>query len=219
MSTPTLCLDGMILAATAYPSGFSYSLFTSWSGAPRGGSTVFLWFLALPYLVVCPTVWGAHPALISLRGTTALLVATALLMAPLAFAIEYCIHAAALYVASGTFPRWFAVHHFWRRRLSLGDHALLWMVVVGEEFVYRAIWFGVFHRSFGLSVPLALAASSLAYGINHLSFGWLSVLSKTAMGLCYGFLYLLSAECIWIPILTHGLQNVALFSLARERHV
>ena len=84
--------------------------------------------------------------------------------------------------------------------------------------MYRAVWIGVLHRSFGFPALLALAISSLAYGVNHLAFGATSVLSKTVAGLLYGSLYLVGGQCIWLPILTHGLQNVALFGLARESH-
>src|SRR5260370_42331428 len=95
MSTPILYLDGLLLASTVYPSGFSYSLFTSWSGAPSKGSTAFLAFLALPYLIVCPALWAVHPDLMAVRGTTALLVIVALLMIPVVLGIEYLIHGTA----------------------------------------------------------------------------------------------------------------------------
>jgi hypothetical protein len=219
MSTPILYLDALLLASTVYPSGFSYSLFTSWSGAPSKGSTAFLTFLALPYLIVCPALWLLHPGFLAVRDTTALLVIGALLMIPLVLGIEYVTHGTAMYLTKGSFPKWFSVHRFWSDRLSVRDHILLWVIVVGEEFIYRALWFGVLHRSFGFSIPVAVAVSSLAYGLNHLSFGGISVLSKTVSGVFYASVYLLGAECILLPILTHGLQNVTLFGLARKRYV
>ena len=218
VSCPTLYLEGIILASTAYPSGFSHSLYTCWRGVPREGSTAYLGFLALPYLVVCPAVWAVRPGLLALRGTTAFWLIAAVLMTPVALSIEYVIHGAAFYRARSRFPTWFTVHQLWRRKLSLADHLLLGIAVVGEEFVYRAIWIGILHLSFGCPVLLALALSSLAYGANHLAFGGISILAKTVTGLLYGSLYLLGGQCIWLPILTHGLQNIALFSLARESH-
>lgn len=218
MSSLTLCLDGIILASGAYPSGFSYSLFSFWREAPREGSSAFLGFMFLPYLAVCSTVWMLRPDLIPLHGTTATLILAAVLIAPAVLAIEYLIHGTSLYLASGAFPARFTVHQFWRRRLSLGDHALLAISVVGEELIYRSIWFSVLHDSFGLPLALAVAVGSLAYGLNHLSFGGVTVLSKTVSGLVYASLYLFGGQSIILPMVTHVLQNIILFGLARKSH-
>jgi hypothetical protein len=218
MSTPILCLDGLILAATAYPSGFSYSLFTSWNGAPRGSSTSFLGFLALPYLLVCPVVVAVQPNLLALHGTNAVWVVAALLLTPVVMALEFAIHGTASYRATGRFPTWFGVHPLARGRLSATDHVLLGIVVMGEEFIYRGIWIAVLHRAFGLPLVLALFVSSFAYGMNHIAFGGITVLSKTVSGLLFGSIFLLGGQCLWLPILTHAMQNIALFGLARESH-
>jgi membrane protease YdiL (CAAX protease family) len=58
----------------------------------------------------------------------------------------------------------------------------------------------------------------VAYGLNHLAFGATAVVAKTAMGLLYAGLYLLGGRSVWLPIVTHALQNIALFHLAREDH-
>lgn len=218
MSTPTLYLDCLILASAAYPSGFSYSLFTLRSGQPREISTAFLSILALPYLVVAPAVWAARPAMLTFHATTAPMLALALLLAPVALLMEYGIHALASYRVYGRFPSGIALQRFWHRNLSLKDHLLLMLVAVGEEILYRVIWLSVLYHSFGLPAPLALSISSLAYGLNHLAFGATSVVSKTVTGLLYGCLYLLGGESVWLPIVAHCLQNIALFKLAKESH-
>src|SRR2546428_13046872 len=70
MNTPTLYLDCVILASTAYPSGLSYSLFSTWRGVPREVSTGLLGIFVLPYLAVIPAVWVFRPGLLSLHGTS-----------------------------------------------------------------------------------------------------------------------------------------------------
>jgi membrane protease YdiL (CAAX protease family) len=109
------------------------------------------------------------------------------------------------------------VQSFWNCPLGVADHLLLALVAVGEEIFYRLIWIAVM-LSFGLSMPLALVISSVAYGFNHLSFGGLSVFSKSVTGLCYGALYLLGGQSIILPVVTHVLQNFTLLRLTRERH-
>jgi len=216
MNTPTPYLDGIVLASAAYPSGFSTSLYTSWKGLPREGSTLFLAFLALPYLVLCPSVWALRPSLLVVRGAGLWWWIAACLTAAIALASEYVIHGLALYRKSGRFPTWFAVHSSWQRRLSWLDHILLAVVVIGEELVYRTVGIGILSHAFGLPLSVALLVTSVGYGVNHLAFGGLSVLSKTVAGLLYGVLFLLGGESILLPILAHGLQNIALFGLARE---
>ena len=218
MNTPTLYLDGIVLASAAYPSGFSTSLYTSLKGLPQEGTTVFLAFLALPYLVLCPAVWALRPGLLVVRGAGLRWWIAACLTAAIALAGEYVIHGLALYRRSGRFPTWFAVHTLWQRRLSWLDHVLLGVVVIGEELVYRAIGIGILNLAFGVPLSLALVVTSLSYGLNHLAFGGLSVLSKTVAGLLYGLLFLLGGQSILLPILAHGLQNIALFGMARKIH-
>jgi uncharacterized protein len=217
MSTPIPYLDMVILASAAYPSGFSNSLYTSWRGAPRGASTGFLWMLMLPYPAIVLSVWAVQPELLSWRGTTVPLVVAAIILAPLALLIEYGIHALGSYRMTGRFPRGIAVQGFWRRQLSPTDHLLVGTVAVGEEILYREIWVGVL-LSFGLPTPAAAGISSLAYGFNHLAFGRTSVITKTVTGLLYCTLYLVGGKSIWLPIMSHTLQNTMLFILTKGRH-
>jgi membrane protease YdiL (CAAX protease family) len=171
----------------------------------------------LPYAAIVLAVWAVRPELFSWRGTTVPLVVAAVVLAPLALLIEYGIHALASYRVNGTFPRGIAVQAFWRRRLSPTDHLLVGTVAVGEEILYRGIWIGVL-LSFGLPTLVAAGISSVAYGINHLAFGRTSVIAKTVTGLLYCSLYLVGGKSIWLPILSHCLQNTMLFFLTKERH-
>jgi hypothetical protein len=216
MTTPTLYLDCLILTSAAYPSGFSYSLFTLRRGAPAEVSTPFLATLVLPYLVVALAVLALRPGLLSLRPAPALGFAAAVLLVPVALGLEYGLHAFVAWRASGRRPGGITVPRFWRRGPSPTGYLLLALVVVGEELLYRQVWIGALHGSFGLALPLALAVSALAYGLNHLAFGVTSVVAKTLTGLLYGGLYLLGGQSVWLPIVTHGLQNLALFGLAKD---
>lgn len=216
MSTPIPYLECLMLAATAYPAGFSYSLFMARRGTARTVSTPFLLYLAFPFVVVSLAVVAARPELFTLKWTTPLLLALAALFAPVALVVEYLIHAFATYRRGGKLLRGATMQGFWQGRLSLVDGVLLAIVVVGEEFFFRGIWLGTLQHSAGL--PAALVLSAAAYGFNHLAYGPLSVVSKTVSGLIYGGLYLLGGESLWLPIVAHGMQNIILFKFAGERH-
>jgi membrane protease YdiL (CAAX protease family) len=218
MSTPTPYLDCVILAAAIYPAGFSYSLHAAWRGQPRAVSTSFLFFLVLPFVVVAPAALLARPDAFALRGTTPLLLGLAVFLAPVALGVEYLIGALAAYEPGGKLLRRVMTQAFWRGQLSPADYLMLAVVVIGEEFFFRAMWLGTLSGSLGLPAALALGISSLAYGLNHMAFGRTAVASKTASGLVYGGLYLLGGGSLWLPVAAHGLQNAILFRLAGERH-
>src|SRR5438105_3097016 len=96
-------LDGLILTAVSYPSGFSYSLYAIGHGTPDRVSTLFLAYLVLPYLIVAPAVWLTHlspftpgtlwaPSPFSLP-TSPPYWAAAVALAPLALLTEFALHA------------------------------------------------------------------------------------------------------------------------------
>jgi len=217
MSIPIPCLDGLLLASAAYPSGFSYSLFTQRRGPQPEVSTSFLAFMTLPYAVVGAVTYALRPERIALHGTSALLLALALLLAPVALGIEYVIHSLASYRPGSPLFRSVSVQSFWNRLLTPGERLLFGLVVLGEEIFYRGLWFGTLER-FGLPLALALGISSLAYGLNHLSFGATSVLSKTVSGCLYGALYALGGRNLLLPLVAHCLQNLVLFQIGKDRH-
>jgi len=216
MNSPIPYLDGFILASTIYPSGFSHSLYSAWKGLPRRLTTGFLAFLAFPYLVFCPVVWVLRPSLLTWRSTSGLWVLAAVLMPIIVMTVEYVIHGVAFYWTTGKIPAWFSVHQMGRKQLTVQDCALFAVVVIGEEIVYRGIGISVLRESFAFPWAISIVISSLAYGLNHLAFGGLSFVSKAAAGVFYGTLYVLGGQSILLPILAHGLQNTALFALARD---
>jgi len=216
MDIRTLCLDGVILAATAYPSGLSYSLFVAWKGPCRELSTGLLASLTLPFLVVTPAVWCARPDLLALRSPPMPLWALAVLTVPLAILLEYALSLAELYLRTGRLPQRVAIHRFWQRRLTPLEHLLLVISAAGEEIFFRQIWIGIM-LSLALPAPLAAALGAAAYGANHLAFGCTAVLSKGMTGLLYGTLYLLGGQSVLLPIISHVLQNMAMFRLIGTR--
>jgi len=159
-----------------------------------------------------------RPELLDVRGAPTPMFIAALLLVPVALLLEYTVHTLAKYRTSRRLIRGITVPRFWQGQLSPLQYVLLELIVVGEEIIYRQIWLGVLEDSLGLPVLSSLAISSVFYGLNHLYFGATSVLSKTLTGLLYGGLYVLGGRSIWLPIATHGLQNLALLTLARDKH-
>jgi membrane protease YdiL (CAAX protease family) len=217
MNTPIPYLDVVVLASTAYPSGLVYSLLNAWKGAPRQISTGLLAILVLPYVALAPVVWFIQPKLLLVHVTSVWMFAVAILLVPVALMIEYAIHALPAYRATGQFFRGIVIQSPWPGKLSLPDHLLLASIAVGEEVFFRMIWLGAL-LALGFPAPLAIVISSLAYGLNHLMFGGMSVASKTVTGCIYGSLYLLGGQSIWLPIVTHVLQNLTLFLAAGRRN-
>ena len=216
MTGHTLYLDAAIAAAVVYPAGLAYSLYTSWWGFPRQVSTRLLAMLALPAALVVPAVHALRPELVALNGTGSSWLAAALLAAPLALGVEWCVHAGAIVATTGHRPSGVGLPEFWTPRLSPGGHVLLACIAVGEELFYRAIWIGLL-LSLGAGPVLALLISATAYGLNHLSFGAATVVAKSMTGLIYGGL-LVATGSISVPIAAHVLQNVLVLRLARPRH-
>jgi membrane protease YdiL (CAAX protease family) len=217
MNTPILYLDVVVLASTAYPSGLVYSLLSAWKGGPRKVSTRLLTVLVLPYVALTPTVWLIQPKLLLVHVTSVWMFAVAILLVPVALTIEYAIHSFPAYRATGQFFRGIVIQSPWPGTLSLPDHLLLATIAVGEEVFFRMIWLGAL-LALGFPAPLAIVISSLAYGLNHLMFGGISVASKTVTGCIYGSLFLLGGQSIWLPIVTHVLQNLTLFLVAGRRN-
>jgi membrane protease YdiL (CAAX protease family) len=217
MNTPIPYLDAVILASTAYPSGLVYSLLSAWKDGPHKVSTRLLTVLVLPYVALTPMVWLIQPKLLLVHVTSVWMLAVAILLVPVALMIEYAIHAFPAYRATGQFFRGIVIQSPWPGKLSLPDHALLASIAVGEEVFFRMIWLGAL-LALGFPAPLAIFISSLAYGLNHLMFGGISVASKTVTGCIYGSLYLLGGQSIWLPIVTHVLQNLTLFLVAGRRN-
>lgn len=216
MSIHTLCLDCVILAAAVHPSGFSYSLYSAVWGRPRQVSARLLAMLLLPFLAVVPTVGALRPSLLALNGAAWPMFAAAVLLVPVAIAMEYVIHAIPLVRATGRWPTRIGLSGPWGGRRTALDHLLLAGVAVGEEIFFRAIWLGTL-VALGVAAPLALVLSSLAYGLNHLFAGTTSVVSKSATGLLYGLLYLAGGQSVVLPVIAHVLQNATLFAVAGER--
>lgn len=218
MNTRTLCLDFLILASAAYPSGVSYSLFTALHrGAAHRMSTTFLAFLCLPYMVLVIAVWLLRPTFFSFQPTSWTLLGIAAICAPVALLVEYAVQLIASYRQRGLNLRTITLPSFWRVRLTYTDYLLLGAIVIGEELFYRQIWLGGLQTAFSWPLLWAVAVSSLVYGLNHLAFGRLAVLSKTITGAIYASLYVLGGS-VWLPIVTHGLQNALLFSMSREKN-
>ncbi|MCW3051457.1 MAG: amino terminal protease family protein [Chthonomonadales bacterium] len=217
MSIPTLCLDGLILASASNPSGFSYSLYTQRRGPLREVTTAFLALLVLPYVLVGAFLWDIHPEWISFRSISLPLLALALLTVPVALLLEYAIHALASYRPGSRLIRKITIQSVWNRRLTPTEYLLLGLVVIGEEIFYRCVWLSILQHEFGVPLLIALGISSLAYGLNHLAFGTTTVLSKTVSGCLYGALYLLSGHNVLVPIITHCLQNIALFQIGKPK--
>ena len=222
MDTPTLYLDCLILAAAAYPAGFSHSLFTLRRGTPGEISTAFLVFLAGPYLAVTVAVLAVRSGLVACKGTTAPLLALAALAAPAALSIEVVIHSLVSLGRTGRLPA--------ASRIELLER---WFPAQRAPLTGRPLALGADRRGRGDLLPGDLARrppsrsmrsagaplrardlSSMAYGLNHLAFGATAVVSKSATGVLYGLLYRLGGGSVWLPFAAHALQNLLLFRLA-----
>src|SRR5262245_48850731 len=113
MNTPTLYLDGLILAAAAYPSAFGHSLFAARRRPALGASPAFLACLAVPYAAVALAASWLRPDLFVVRWAPIPALAAALAVAPFALGLEFAAHAVPVYRATGRWPRRITLHGFW----------------------------------------------------------------------------------------------------------
>jgi len=95
---------------------------------------------------------------------------------------------------------------------------LLALIAVGEEIIYRQVWFTILTGSFHFPVIVIILITSLFYGLNHFHMGINTVLAKFISGCVYGGLYVLSGYSILVPIITHVLQNLILMLMTRGKN-
>lgn len=199
-----------------WPAGFGYSIYVAWRGRPPRVTSGLLATFTIPFLAVIPAVWVLRPDIFVFSPITKVLLGIAVILAPLALAMEYAVQALALSLQQGVFPSKVVLHSMWRSRLLPRDHLLIVIIGTGEEIFYRLIWCSIL-RALGVPVWSALAISAAVYGLNHLALGPLSVMSKTVTGILYGSLYVFGGT-IWLPIITHVLQNLVLLTVMAKKN-
>ena len=97
---------------------------------------------------------------------------------------------------------------FWSAKHNVTGKVIIYslFIAIGEEFIFRKVWFDILGNQFRINIFVVLIISSIVYGLNHLFMGNKIIIQKIMSGTIYGMLYFLSGSII-IPIITHCLQN------------
>lgn len=218
MSSRTLYLDVLILLAGIFPSGLSYSLsyaFGLGDGA-KDRRPKFLLILALPFVVLAGVLARFRPAAFTMSSPSAPQMAIAVGAVLGIFVLEFGAATLFSFARTRRLPRGIVLPQFWAGSLSLGQHALLVLVAVGEELVYRKVGIEILMGSFGWPAFAALAATAVLYSLNHTFFGPAAVVSKMTSGVAYGLLFLNTGSLL-VPIVAHVGFNYLLLALMQRK--
>ena len=213
---PTLSLDAVLLAAVAFPAGFSAALASLRAVDTRGSSTPFLVLLTLPFLAIALAVWLIDASRLSIGPLATGLIVAAILAAPVCILLEMVVQRLIMTGSLHGLTQAWAVHGFWPARSPALTYIFVIAIAVGEELVYRHLAYGIL-LEFGIEAGLAVAATSLLYGLNHLYFGGVTVMSKTLVGVIFAALYLAGDGSFLLPAIAHALQSVLILSMSARR--
>ena len=218
MSSPTLYLNLLILIATVFPSGFGSSLGSLLKRKRETVDVTALFFNLLPYLILLPAIFILKKELFFFQFPTAVFYFTALVFAPFCLLLEYISGIIFIYFTTGKRYKGMTLHAAWKGKPSAVYLLLTALIAVGEEFIYRQVWFAILAGTFHLPVIVIVLIASLFYGLNHLYFGLNSVLAKFISGCVYGGLYVTSGYSIFVAMITHVLQNFVLIFMTRRKN-
>lgn len=217
MNTPTLYLNIVILIASVFPSGFSSSLSAVSRKKKESIDVTALFFNLLPFLILLPAIFILKKEIFFFHFPTAFFYLIALVFVPVCLLLEYILNLLTIYFSTGKLYKGITLHSAWKPQLSTVYLSLLTLIAVGEELIYRQVWFALLAGTFHLPAIVIILVTSLFYGLNHLYFGLNSVLAKFISGCVYGGLYVISGYSILVPIITHVLQNLILIFMTREK--
>lgn len=218
MNTLTPSLNLIILIATIAPTSFTYSLasvFRNRNEQTSADNSSLLFLLTTLAMTIC-SIAILRPDIFVIHTITQSFLIISIIGAVLCIFIEYSLNAGLLYLSTGRVPKQITLHQYWKG-FPLGLLFLTLLIAVGEEMLYRLVWFEILINQFKAPLVITLFLSSLCYGLNHLFFGYVNVLSKFVCGLVYGALYVAGGYSIAAPIIAHVLQNLLLIILAKGR--
>lgn len=219
MSTPIPCLDLLILGAALAPSGFSSALCSIARPAPRGDINAFTLLVTTGiYPVIISAAILVRPELGFFHWPKVVFYLLALLAAPVGLALEYLLQGLFIYLRTGKRARGLTLHASLGTKLPLSYVLNLTLIPIGQELVYRQIWFVLLAQAFHFPPAAVILISALSFGLDHLFWGLGTVALKSLTGALYGCLYFFSGSAIIVPILAHILQNWLLLLLARRKN-
>lgn len=219
MNTPTLYLDLVILLASVFPPGFSASVSSVFRKEREEKiDTIFLVFLVFPFLILATVIFILKKDLFFINFPPDIFYIIALASIPLCFFLEYILGVIYIYITTGKVYKGITLNSAWKTGLSIPYLLLLALIAAGEEIIYRQVWFAILAGTFHLPVPIIILITSLFYGLNHFHMGLNSILAKFISGCVYGGLYVLSGYSIFVPVITHVLQNLILILMTRGKN-
>ena len=93
---------------------------------------------------------------------------------------------------------------------TLGLLAFSWLIVFGEELVFRVVLLRFLIQGMGgsrFATATALLIQAVVFGLVHLYQGPSAIIGSTISGLIFGCLVLAGRGSIWAAFLAHGLNN------------
>jgi membrane protease YdiL (CAAX protease family) len=94
--------------------------------------------------------------------------------------------------------------------LLIGLLPMMWLVVIGEEILFRGLLMNYLAKMFGDTTPawlVAILISAIVFGIFHVGKGPAAMIGSGLGGLMYGLGYFLARKNLWPVILAHCTGN------------
>jgi len=211
----------LLLAAIVYPVGFGSNMSAMLNHRESRSIGGGLLGMVGAYVVILVLVGFVQPErVLTFRAPRHLLY---LVAAPLVglgcILVEYLVGMLLAFLRTGKLITRMVVHKTYSGVLQIGvmDIILIIAFVVGEEYVFRQVLWGLLSDELGAPLGLVIALCTVIYALNHLTFGFQSVIPKIASGLIYVLLFYFAGLSLIIPILAHATQNLSLLALSRTR--
>ncbi len=203
----------LLLGAVCHPVGLSYfignTLFPKASKTTP--STELIVSISLSTLAIVLVAVSIAPQLFRpLNFPSLWFYPAAILLGVLCIIFEYLINGLYIYLRKGTFPKRFRVHSLWARCNKPHHLVLIFLIVAGEELIFRQMMFSMLSGFFGYSFLQTLMLTSFLYGLNHIFMGFGTTGTKFLTGMIYGGLYYASGSSIIVPVVIHYVQNIML---------
>lgn len=221
MTTHTHYLNFIVLLATMSPASVGSSLMYLGVGDQNDSiiTNIRLFFLLLPLVLLIVLVYPFYEDAFVIEIPSLFFILISIPVAILALFSEYAYNLIYIFLLKRKIYKGIKLSSPWQENnISLLFVGLILSIAIGEEIIYRQLWFYILGSKFSLSILPVIIITSFFYGINHFYFGINIVVSKFISGIIYGSFFFVSGYSVIVSIIIHCIHNLILLILSRKKH-